>query len=301
MGESSLGAATTVVTVVHGRHEHLSEQRRVLGAVSPLTPHVVVAIEDAGIDEVVERSGGRGVSVVHVDSDPRGLPLARARNIGVEVALAGGAELVVLLDVDCVPGPQLVTAYERAASWAPGALLAGPVTYLAEETAVPADPSRLDRLTHPHVGRPAPSDGEIERGGDHRLFWSLSAAMSAATWRLLGGFDETYVGYGGEDTDFGRIAQALGVDLVWVGGAHAYHQFHPVSRPPVEHLADIVRNAEIFRRRWHEWPMEGWLEEFESRDLIVRRGDQIELVPKAESGPHERREVPLGRRVGWGS
>ena len=48
----------------------------------------------------------RGTTVVHVDGDPLGLPLARARNIGVETALAAGAELVVLLDVDCVPGPR---------------------------------------------------------------------------------------------------------------------------------------------------------------------------------------------------
>jgi hypothetical protein len=36
----------------------------------------------------------------------------------------------------------------------------------------------------------------------------------------------------------------------WIGGAHAFHQFHPVSDPPVQHLYDIVRNAEIFHQRW---------------------------------------------------
>ena len=262
--------------------------------VSPNTPHIVVAMSDPEIDSVVSSSAA--VSVLHVDSDPRGLPLARARNTGVEAALAAGADLVVLLDVDCVPGPQLVAAYERASSWAPGALLAGPVTYLPEGQEVPRDPWQLDALSNPHTARPVPPDGEIERDGDHNLFWSLSCAMRAATWRLLGGFDESYVGYGCEDTDLGRTARDLEVDLVWVGGAHAYHQFHPVSRPPVEHLDDIVRNAMIFRRRWSEWPMPGWLEDFERQGLIARGEDEIVLLP-ASANPSDRRPTAVDRRV----
>lgn len=274
---------TAVVTVVHGRHDHLREQRRVLQMVSPRTPHFIVAMDDAEIDDVVATS--EHASILHIERDPRGLPLAKARNVGVEAALASGCDLVVLLDVDCVPGPQLVAAYERAAWRAPDALLAGPVTYLGESEEIPADPWGLDHLTDPHEARPTPSDGEIQRGGDHDLFWSLSCAVAPATWRLLGGFHEEYVGYGGEDTDFGRTARSRGVDLVWVGGAHAYHQFHPVSRPPVEHVADIVRNAALFRRRWREWPMPGWLDEFERRGLIVRQGDAIALATEAATNP----------------
>jgi hypothetical protein len=59
----------------------------------------------------------------------------------------------------------------------------------------------------------------------------------------------------------------------WIGDARAYHQWHPVSRPPVEHLDDIVRNAEIYRARWGTTPMLGWLEAFEDRGL-VRRGER---------------------------
>lgn len=267
---------TTVVTIVHGRHDHLREQIWVLRTVAPATRHVVVAMDDPAIDEVVGHEPG--TTVLHVEGDPLGLPLARARNIGSEAAIAGGAELVILLDVDCVPGPQLVTAYERAASWAPGSLLSGPVTYLDEGVGVPLDVSQFDRLTAPHPARPAPPAGELERGGDHNLFWSLSCAMTATTWRAVGGFHEGYVGYGAEDTDFGRSARARGIDLVWVGGAHAYHQFHPVSRPPVEHLTDIVRNANTFRRRWDEWPMQGWLDEFARRDLVTFDGDALALT-----------------------
>ena len=100
-----------------------------------------------------------------------------------------------------------------------------------------------------------------------RLFWSLSFALDASTWALVGGFDEAYLGYGGEDTDFGQRAGVAGVPLWWVGGASAYHQWHPVSDPPVEHVQDIVRNANRFREQWGWFPMQGWLTAFEARGL----------------------------------
>ena len=267
---------TTVVTIVHGRHDHLREQRRALRTLSPATAHVIVAMDDPAIDEVV--GGEHGTTVLHVEADPLGLPLARARNVGVEAAVARGADLVILLDVDCVPGPRLVAGYEQASAWAPGTLLAGPVTYLGEGVGVPADLAVLDDLRSPHDVRPDPPAGTIERGGNHDLFWSLSCALSPSTWRTVGGFHEDYIGYGAEDTDFGWSARSRGVDLVWVGGADAFHQFHPVSHPPVEHVADIVRNATTFHRRWGLWPMRGWLEEFARRDLVSFGADTLVVV-----------------------
>lgn len=268
-----------VVTVAHGRHAHLREQRRVLTRVAPGVRHLVVAIDDEEITAVA----GPGADVLHLPTDPRGLPLARARNLGVATAIEAGCALVVLLDVDCVPAPGAVEAYVAAAARVPGALLAGPVTYLPEGRVVPQDPQDLLALSDPHPSRPAPPAGEVATGGDHRLFWSLSAALDVATWTRIGGFDEEYVGYGAEDTDFGSRARALGVDLVWVGGAEAFHQHHPVSRPPVEHLEDIVRNATLFHRRWGHWPMSGWLEEFARRGLVD--WSEAELTLKTPGGP----------------
>lgn len=277
---------TAVVTIVKGRHEHLREQCRVLRSVAPRTPHVVVAMGDPAIEAVV--GADERTTVVQVDDDPRGLPLARARNTGVATALSAGAELVILLDVDCVPGPGLVDAYRRAAELAPGALLAGPVTYLPEGVRVPEDARDLGRLRSPHPARPDPAPGELVRGGDHDLFWSLSCAVSASTWRTIGGFHEGYVGYGAEDTDLGRVARSRGVDLVWVGGADAFHQFHPVSHPPVEHLEDIVRNANTFHERWGDWPMAGWLDEWESRGLVRRAAGRLTTTADPSVG-HIRR------------
>jgi GT2 family glycosyltransferase len=96
----------------------------------------------------------------------------------------------------------------------------------------------------------------------YRLFWSLSFAVSAAGWDAVGGFCESYQGYGGEDTDFAQAAATSGLAMAWVGGAVAYHQYHRVSDPPIEHLDEILANAATFHRRWGWWPMQGWLASF---------------------------------------
>ncbi|MGB3762223.1 MAG: galactosyltransferase-related protein [Ornithinimicrobium sp.] len=269
-------AETCIVTVAHGRHTHLQHQLRLLAESDPGSSHVVVAIADRGIPPVVHsHRGGRDVDVISVDSHPLGLPLASARNVGVRHALARGADLVVLLDVDCVLGAGALRQYAEAATVEEPALLCGPVSYLTEGTVPPVSADRLRDLRSPHPARPDPARGELMTSGDHNLFWSLNAALTPATWSSIGGFCEDYVGYGGEDTDFGWTARSRGIDLVWVGGADAYHQHHPVSSPPVEHLDAIVRNARLFHQRWGRWPMLGWLDAFAELGLVRFDGEEL--------------------------
>ena len=250
---------TTVVTICSaGRLDHVRRQQRFLST-EPVQ-RVVVWLDAEPPPEVPELSGAE---MVHVPPGEHGMRLAAGRNQGAARADAG---LLVFLDADCLPGPELLTRYREAAVEHPGALLCGPVTYLAEGIR-PASVAELPALTAPHPARPAPPAG-INLPGEHRLFWSLSFAVTAGTWRTVGGFDEAYQGYGGEDTDFAFTARAAGVPLVWAGGADAYHQYHPTSAPPWQHLDDILRNGALFARRWGTWPMEGWLDAFAAAGAI---------------------------------
>ncbi|TRW82883.1 glycosyltransferase family 2 protein [Mycolicibacterium sp. 018/SC-01/001] len=266
-----------VITVVHGRHAHFAAQQAGMALCRP-GPHdrIVVALADPAIGTLA----GPGVHVVACAADPDALPVARARNIGALAALDRGADLLVFLDVDCIPGHDLfgryIAAHERLDL---PALLSGPVTYLPPAPG-PYPLDRLDSLTDPHPARSAPPPGVLQPEPNQDLFWSLSFACSAHTWRQLGGFCEEYAGYGGEDTDFAATAAAQDIPLIWVGGAHAYHQHHPISDPPVEHLAAIVANARVFRRRWGRWPMAGWLDAFERGGLITRDGDRIDITTR---------------------
>lgn len=259
--------STGVVTVAHGRHDHLDRQRASLAASSVADfHHVVVAMDDPELARAPWCSAS-------LPGTALGLPLAAARNRGAEVALARGATTLVFLDVDCLVSPTLLEAYAAAVADEPATVWSGPVTYLDPPPAGGYDVAGLPALDSPHPARPAPAPGERVRDADPDLFWSLSFACSADAWRRTGGFCEDYVGYGGEDTDFARVVVDAGLDLGWVGAARAYHQWHPVSRPPVEHVTDIVRNAEVFCSRWGTTPMLGWLEAFEERGLVRRDDD----------------------------
>ena len=282
---------TAVVTAVHGRTEHLRRQLEGLRD-SILAPdhHVVVAIDDDEVEPAV-RPYRDHTSVIPLRTSTPRLPMAAARNLGARAAIDTGAELLIFLDVDCIPAPHLVGRYVCAAgdSAHRGSLLCGPVTYLRPPGPDGYDLTRLPDLVDPHPARPTPGDDVILASTDYRLFWSLSFAVTMETWQHVGGFCTRYDGYGGEDTDYGQKAAAASVPMRWVGGAHAFHQHHPVSDPPVEHVDDIVRNARTFHERWGWWPMEGWLDAFEERRMITRDRDGApHVLPENARVPAQR-------------
>lgn len=274
---------TAVLTLVHGRHAHLANQRRSLAASTRVPDlHVVVAMDDAAIRAVTGAHPVPGCRtlVVDVDTTPEGLPLAAARNLAATTATEAGADGLVLLDVDCIAEPELVGTYTDALAAHPEgdapALWCG-VTGRLRETDPPAaypveDLPALRALSDPASGRPVPAPGEVVPEPDLTRFWSLNFAMTPAAWRTVGGFDEAYVGYGGEDTDFAQRLGAAGGHLLWLGGAVAHHQWHESHSPPWDKVADVVRNGRVFAERWGWWPMEGWLEQFESAGLVRRDG-----------------------------
>jgi GT2 family glycosyltransferase len=275
-----------VITPVAGRHQHLRLQRRGLRrSTLPVDSHVVVCMGDAGAADVAAVQAEPPLTAVHVEVPDTRLPLAQSRNAGAERAIASGADLLVFLDVDCVPAPGMVQRYVQCASEdRTPRLLCGPVTYLPPPPRAGYDLDRLGELAEPHPARPRPAENQTVRDGDPRLFWSLSFAVRPDVWRQIGGFCEEYRGYGGEDTDFGQRAAAVGVRLDWIGGAEAYHQFHPSNDPPVEHLDDVLANAHVFFRRWGWWPMSGWLTEFERLGLA-----HVDPADGWQSGPGSRR------------
>lgn len=250
------GPATAVLSLADpGRARHLANQVSLL---PPGVEHITAALS-APAELARAVPGSRVVAAPSRN-------LAAARNRAAREALDRGAEVLVFLDADCVASGELLTLYAEALARHPDAVVAGPVTYMEPGELRTTDPA-------PHPARPNPPAGTTEAAEDYNLFWSLSFAVTAATWRRIaeafGGFDEGYTGYGGEDTDFARNLEKHGIDLRWVGGAHAFHQWHPVSSPPWEHLDDILANAAYFRSKWGHWPMEGWLREFEKAGAIA--------------------------------
>lgn len=254
-------ATIGVVTIAANRRRHLARQiASISDQVRPPDAYVVV---DMGGPPIAV--GGRlRPRVVPAEAAPGAVELARSRNLGCREV---GTDIVVFLDADCVTTPTTIAEYAARVDERAG-IHAGPVGYLPPRADhEPWDVPALEAVGTYHAGRPHPAM-RLHRSARYDLFWSLSFAIDRASWDRIGGFDERFVGYGGEDTDFARTARERRVALWFGGTAQAFHQFHPAASPPVQHLESICRNATIYFDKWGEWPMGGWLQAFVELGLI---------------------------------
>jgi len=265
-----------VITLVHGRSTHLANLIKGLES-SSLVPEglwIVHMNEPCG-----EFDSPRFPIYTLQVNEPGGLPLAKARSAVTDIDPAADW---VFLDVDCIPAHDLLAHYRDGLSDRPDALHLGQVRYLPEGASQPGwdEAALYERGVEHPLARYREGPG---RDVPHHLFWSLNFACSGSTFARIGGFDEGYTGYGGEDTDFAFRAREQGVALL-DNPAMAFHQYHPTYDPPLNHFTDIVTNARRFYSRWGVWPMEGWLQAFSDLGLLHWSDARLEIIqaPSAE-------------------
>ena len=258
----------SVLTLVKNREVHLHHLVEGLRR-STMAPAELVIV-DMSDTAVARPVADFPIVLLRLQSD--GLPLARARNLA---AARAREDRLLFLDVDCIPGSDLVAAMTNALDER-DALICAEVCYLAADDTKDGRWSdvSLRSAGEPHPVRSFPASGLV-RQANFGLFWSLAFGVSKASFARVGGFDEAFTGYGAEDTDFAFRAREAGLELVFMGGASAYHQHHDVFDPPLQHFADIVRNARIFHQRWGFWPMEGWLDAFGDLGFVTRTPEQL--------------------------
>ena len=259
----------SVLTLTKGRHTHLARLIEGLER-SNCKPWELIVVDMADNWTDLPTPDFR-VRVIPMPST--GLPLAAARNAAAAVATSS---LLLFLDVDCIPTRHLTAVMAGALAQERG-IICPEVRYLtAGESASDVIDDAAWAKAQPHPVRHFPTAGQ-RRELNPGLFWSLVFGIKRAVFMQLGGFDESFSGYGAEDTDFGFRANAAGVPLYFMGGVGALHQHHAVFDPPLQHFDDIVQNSAIFFRKWHVWPMRGWLDQFQALGLIEMSAHAIDI------------------------
>ncbi len=258
----------SVLTLVKDRPTHLAQLVEGLRR-SAARPDELVVVDMGSAPPVAVDDVPFSVRILRLAQT--GLPLAAARNAAAREA---GGEVLLFLDVDCIPMRGLVGAMAEVVE-THDALVCAQVRYLGPDDAR-EEWQEADLLSRSsgHAARSFPASG-LRAVHDAGLFWSLVFGIRRDTFHDLGGFDEAFTGYGAEDTDFGFRAREAGLPLLFMGGPGAFHQFHDTFEPPFQHFADIVRNARVFREKWGQWPMEGWLSAFHRAGLIAWTEDRI--------------------------
>jgi len=255
----------SIVTLVHGRQSALKNMMEgIKRATIPPAELLIVHMNEPAYPLI-----DMPIPVVQLELfNEHLLPLAAARNYAINHARH---EHVIFLDVDCIPSPTLVADYQQAFE-KDDILWAGRIRYLSETAMMqPNVLENLQELSDPDPVR----DADMEY--TYELFWSLNFGCSKAVFKRIGGFDESFKGYGAEDTDFSFNARKNLVPISTVN-TFAYHQYHPSYNPPLNHLQDILINANIFKSKWNKWPMEGWLKKFQNMGYVDWSADRLTLI-----------------------
>jgi len=268
------GLAVSVCTIVKGRRDHLVNLINGLNRQTVPPAELVIAYMQSSPHTQLPKTDFP-VRVTHVPGIP--MPLAAARNVAAQMA---GCDMIVFLDVDCIPSPTLIESYGKAGAEQDSVFLSE-VYYLPELSAMDASNyAQLDVIGKRHPAKPMLKDADIIPEPDHGELWGLAFGIRRLTWLDIGGMDENYTGYGAEETDFAEKLKAQDIPLAWLGCARAYHQHHRVHIPPLQHFDHIVRNAQLFRDKWGHWCMTYWLEQFADKGLVAFDDAAIKILRK---------------------
>jgi GT2 family glycosyltransferase len=214
------------VSVIVAHFEQPAELARTLHALAAQdypTELVEVIVADDGSPGEVRTPPGVGL----VRQDDRGFRLSAVRNLGVR---ASTGDVLCFLDADTAPEP----GYLRALTRLP-ALLAEAVTVgrrrhadfagLPPDAPLPAATAGRE-LTEPAWLRDAYAHSRNLRDADDRSYRFVIGAVLACSRRLydeVGGFDESFTAYGGEDWEYAHRAWQAGAVFAHVPDAVAWH------------------------------------------------------------------------------
>ncbi len=245
-GEFGRWSPTATVTVVLPCYMGQAELELTFAGLADQTypAHLMEAVVvDDGSDPPITLPGGVGLTVSVIAQERDGFGLARARNLGADRA---AGEILVFLDCDMVPEPQLVEAHARWHHVNDQVLTVG-FRHHANFEGVTADGIRAaggpaGAVAGRRVTSPRWIDFHMTRtrnltSVDTDLFRVASGGnlgVRRGFFHEVGGCDDSFRQWGAEDIEFGFRAFNRGAVLVPERQAAAWHQGAGTTPDPAE-------------------------------------------------------------------
>jgi validoxylamine A glucosyltransferase len=200
-------------------------------------PFEVVVADDGSADESEEVAAEfrERLAISYLFQDDKGYRVARARNMGAAIARA---PILVFLDSGTLAGPDLLAGHlsnhtrHRPDPESPscGPAVIGytygyrpydPTPGLAEAFALLSPQQVHERYLADPLFRDSRHEDLAELGFDlHGMklpwlfFWTMNVSVHAADYAAVGGFDERFLSWGGEDLELGYRLHRRGVPFV---------------------------------------------------------------------------------------
>lgn len=226
----SLTAA--IVIPVYNRPDLLA---RTLAGLERSTRQLPVIVADDGSEAdigAVVQASPLDVTLVRQEHDGNGA--ARARNLGA--AAAGEVDVVIFIDSDCIPHPDLVANHLRWHAGPTDVVTIGTRRHVrvadVEVTAIASGRADLEeRVQAGFSGRPdfrqvlGRRTARLTTGDEgFRTFVSSNVAVPRHLFERVGGFADRFPHWGAEDTELGWRLWQEGAFFVPVEDAVVYHQ-----------------------------------------------------------------------------
>ena len=206
---------------------------------------VIVADDGSPAAPSIPHDLGFECRVVH--QPDLGFRAAAARNLGAAAAVGN---LLLFLDGDTLPTTTYLAAMVRAlheSDRGSGSLVVGRRRHVElaglDSATVLSLLAGADPAAHAFTPLPEPTwlsagyartdDLRNSTDDDFRLVISAVLGLDRRTWDTVGGFDESFVGYGGEDWDLAWRCWMAGADRRYAADAVAWHDGPDAGgRPP---------------------------------------------------------------------
>ena len=197
--------------------------------------------------ELVERFGERlDITYYYFDRPKIEQRAGATRNLGARYSIG---QLLIFLDTDVVPDPDLVVAH--TAHYCPRVALLGYRRCYPLELVRPFEPP----LDYDALYRHSTPDWRLDAYGSwrpadlHLHFFGCNYSIPADLFSELGGHDERFEGWGGEDTDIGYRIVESGHEIVPLWGMGLVtHLDHPPRAMPNHDQVWHASPAEPLRR-----------------------------------------------------